>query len=106
MSTKKQTYAHRVAEIASKIKAKAEYIANLEQTRAEWLRPDYKVFQFGGHSYKVVLPDGKVNPPFAGIQREALAIHDGQLLKANSELEGMRWKLLQLGKEGSTHERT
>lgn len=99
MTTAEKTYAERVAEVAAKIKAKAEYIANLEKTRAEWLQPDYKTFQFGGHTYKVVLPDGKVNPAFAGIQREALALHDRQLLRANSELEGMRWQLLQLGKE-------
>lgn len=99
MSTKEQTYVERVAEIAAGIKRKAEYIAALETSRAEWLKPDYQVFQFGGHSYKVVLPDGKVSPPFAGIQREALALHDRQLLKAKSELEGLRWKLLQLGKQ-------
>ena len=106
MSTQKQTYAERVVEIAGKIKAKAAYIAELERTRAEWLQPDYKTFQFGGNTYKVVLPDGKVNPDFEGIQREALALHDRQLLKANSELEGLRWRLLQLGKEGATHDRT
>lgn len=103
MTSTEKTYAERVAEIASKIKAKAEYISSLEKTRAEWLQPDYKMFEFGGQRYKVVLPDGKVNPAFAGIQREALALHDRQLLRANSELEGLRWRLLQLGKEGSTH---
>lgn len=99
-TTAEKTYAERVADLAKQIQKQADRITSLERTKSLWLLPESKSLDIGGVTYKVVDSSGIVNPALAGMQREAIAVHDRQILKAKSKLEGLRWQLIQLGKEG------
>jgi len=97
MST--QTYAKQVADIAGDIRELAQEIEEAEKARREWIKPEGARFNLGRHVY-VVKKDGNVNPMLAGVQREALAVIDERLRVLNGRLEGLRFKLVQLGKTG------
>lgn len=101
MSTKQRTYAERVSDLAKLIQNQADTLRSLESERAKWSKPEGKTFTIGSVSYYVVQTDGSVTPELASVQREALAVHDRLILATHSKLEGLRWQLLQLGKEGS-----
>jgi len=97
MST--QTYAKQVADIAGDIRELAQEIEEAEKARREWIKPEGARVNLGRHVY-VVKKDGNVNPMLAGVQREALAVIDERLRVLNGRLEGLRFKLVQLGKTG------
>lgn len=94
-----KTYADSVAEIASKISAEAKTIRSLENCREEWTRPEGAYVNIGGNAY-VVRKDGTVNPLLVGIQREALRALDDLLHHHRGRLEGLRFALVKLGREG------
>lgn len=91
------TYADQVAALAKRIQTEADAIRNLEKARHDWTRPEGISVYLGQHMY-VVRKDG-LNPSLAGMQREALAYIDARLHAKHSELEGLRFQLVQLGRQ-------
>ena len=92
------SYAKQIIEIASAIGEEAGVLASLEKERSEWISPGRNWVSIGAKRYYVVGKDGTVTPGLEGIQREALKLHDDQIFKSRSRLEGLRFKLANLGK--------
>ena len=93
------TYAKQVADLASEIQEKAKAILTMERSRHDWTRPEGIGIHMGQSIY-VVPKNGVVPQQLAGIHREVLAYHDDRLAKLRGELEGLRYKLIMLGREG------
>ena len=96
------SYAKQIIDIARAIGEEAGVLASLEKERSEWVMPERNTFSVGRTRYYVVRKNGTVTPGLEGIQREALKLHDDQIFKSRSRLEGLRFKLANLGK--LTHE--
>lgn len=94
-------YAEQVAEIAAAIQTKAEALRAVEKARHEWTRPEGAWINVGQNTY-IVRKDGTVPAPLAGVQREVLAVLDGRAHFLRGELEGLRFKLVKLGREGGS----
>jgi hypothetical protein len=93
------TYAKQVADLASAIQEKAQEILTMEKSRHNWTRPEGISIHMGQHIY-VVPKSGVVPQQLAGIQQEVLTYHDNRLAMLRGELEGLRYKLIKLGREG------
>lgn len=98
-TTKPKTYAQRVLEVTKEIEVAAEMIRSLEKTRDDWTRPEGITIQIG-YPFPVVRKDGTVQPLLAGVQREALRTIDDRLHHYRGQLEGLRFRLVNLGREG------
>lgn len=94
------SYEEQVVELASQIGDEASKLKSLEKARNRWTQPKGETFYIGGTNYWVVREDGTVTPGLEAIQREAIKLHDDQIFAAKSRIEGLRWKLVQLGKTG------
>lgn len=92
------SYAKQIIDIAKAISEEAAVLASLEKERSEWIMPGRNWISVGAKRYNVVGNDGTVTPGFEGIQREALKLHDDHIFKSRSRLEGLRFKLANLGK--------
>lgn len=92
-----QTYADQVVGITEAIQAKAKTIKEFEKSRADWVRPEGCSIYLGRHTY-IVRKDG-VYPPLAAVHREILSFFDMRLHGLHSELEGLRFQLIQLGRK-------
>jgi len=95
-------YIKQVAELANYIQETASVITSLETERDNWLKPAFKTFSVGGTQYHVIRKDGTVTPGLEGVQSEAIKLHDHMIFKNKSKLEGLRFKLAQLGKTGGS----
>ena len=93
------TYAEQVAALASAIQEKAKEILTMDESRHDRTRPKGVGIHMGQHIYMIPM-NGVVPQQFAGIQREVLAYHDAHLTKLHGELEGLRYKLIKLGRTG------
>lgn len=94
------SYAADIEKIAEQIGQEARTLRHLEKDRASWVKPKGKSFQLGEYNYPVVRESGTITPGLEGIQREALKLLDGMILSQKSKIEGLRFKLVQLGKTG------
>ncbi len=93
------SYIKKVNELAGAIKHQAEWIECLEKSKAEWLAPERKTLSLGGAGSYVVRKDKTVDPIWAGVQRETIKAHDEAIFLAKGKLEGLRYRLAQLGKD-------
>jgi len=93
------TYAKQAAALASAIQEIAKEILTMDKSRHDWTRPEGIGIYMGQLIY-MVPKNGVVPQQFAGIQREVLAYHDDRLAKLHGELEGLRYKLIKLGRAG------
>jgi hypothetical protein len=91
-----QSYAARVRKLAERIVEKAKAINEMEDARLKWTS-EKGISIWVGQQLSVVRADG-VNPALAGVQREALAYIDNRIHLLSSELEGLRFQLIQLGR--------
>ncbi len=94
------SYIKKVNELAGAIKHQADLIESLEKSRGEWLTPERKTLSMAGNSSYIVRKDKTVNPVWAGVQREAIKAHDEAIFLAKGKLEGLRYQIAKLGKEG------
>ena len=95
------SYTEQIIEITSEIKTLAVRIADLEKERDAWTnRNRGKNFYIGGKSCKVFQQDGTVDPRLEGVQREAIRLHDAEIIKAKGLIEGLRYKLVRVAKNG------
>lgn len=94
------SYTKQIVEIAQQIEREARALGSLEEDRAEWTKPDGRRYSIGEWRYPVVRKDGTVTPGLEGVQREALAVLDGMISAQRSKIEGLRFKLVQLAKNG------
>jgi len=92
------SYSTQIAGVAEEIISVAKHLEGLEKSLADWKRPKGITFFVSPSHHYVVREDGTVTPGLEGVQREAIALHESQIFKAKSRLEGLRWKLVQLGK--------
>ena len=94
------SYAEQILEITDQIKAEAEKLRALENGRQGWTKPKGETFYIGKQNYWVVRENGTVMPGLEAIQREAIKLYDDKIFEANSRIEGLRFKLVKLAKEG------
>lgn len=94
------SYANQIEELAWQIGSEARALRELQKERASWLTPGGKAFYVGNDSHYVVRKDGSVCPGLEGVQREAVKLHDERIIAANSRIEGLRFKLVNLAKTG------
>ena len=95
------SYTKQIIEIASEIKTVALRIEALEEEREAWTnRNRGRSFYIGGQSCKVFQQDGTVDPRLEGVQREAIRLHDAEIIKAKGLIEGLRYKLVLAAKNG------
>ena len=94
------SYYKQVSELAKEIQDKAESIAGAEKHRHDWVRPKGATFWLGYHM-NVTREDGTTPAQLQGIKREVLKAFDDIILTRKSELEGLRFKLVNLAKKGS-----
>jgi hypothetical protein len=93
------SYYKQVADLAEEIQSTAREIANLEKSRNDWIRPKATTFWLGQHTY-VTREDGTTPKALQGVKREALKAFDDLIFTKKSELEGLRFKLVNLAKQG------
>lgn len=94
------SYAKKIADVASLITAQADVLDRLESEKANWINPTRKTFHVGGVQRWVVREDGTVTPGLEGVQQAAIKVHDEAIFDAKSRLEGLRYQLVKLGREG------
>lgn len=94
------SYAKKIADVASLIKAQADVLDRLESEKTKWTKPRTKTFHIGGVERWVVREDGTVTPGLEGVQQAAIKVHDEAIFEAKSRLEGLRYQLVKLGREG------
>lgn len=94
------TYEQRIAELAKAIAAACEQLKSLEAGRAIWSQPNAMRLNMGHDYLYLVTNSGKVWPGLEGLQREALAYIDKRIASKKGEIEGLRFKLIALGREG------
>jgi hypothetical protein len=88
-----------VVALAEQIKEKAEQIAILEKHRNDWIKPKGTTFWLGHHRH-VTAENGTTPAALQGIKREAIKAFDDLILSKKSEIEGLRFKLVNLAKQG------
>jgi hypothetical protein len=93
------SYYKNVAALAEQIKEKAEQIAILENHRNDWIKPKGATFWLGYHQ-PVTLEDGTTPAALQGVKREAIKAFDDLILSKKGEIEGLRFKLVNLAKQG------
>lgn len=94
------SYTKQIIEITDQIAQEAHSLNSLEEDRAEWVGPEGRRLRAGPWNYHVVRKDGTVTPGLEGVQRETLKLLDGLIFVQKSKIEGLRFKLVQLGKNG------
>lgn len=94
------TYAERIATIAKEIGAEADRLVSLEKSRSDWVAPEREWLAIGPSKHYIVGKSGKVTAGFEGVQREMLKIHDAQIAQSKGRIEGLRFKLVQVAKQG------
>lgn len=94
------SYVLEIAKLAEQILVEAKSAAQLETELAELKQPQKRTFYVGATNHYFVRHDGTITPGLEGVHREAVALIERQILKANSRIEGLRFKLAKLGKKG------
>lgn len=94
------TYAERIATIAKEIGAEADRLVSLEKSRSDWVAPEREWLDIGPSRHYIVGKSGKVTAGLEGVQREMLKIHDAQIAQSKGRIEGLRFKLVQVAKQG------
>lgn len=93
------SYYKNIAIIAEQIKEVADQIGVIEKSRSEWIKPRGATFWIGYHMH-VTREDGTTPAQLEGIKREAIKAYDELISSKKSELEGLRFKLVNLAKQG------
>lgn len=93
------SYYKNITIIAGQINGVANEIGAIEKSRNEWIKPRGATFWMGYHMH-VTQEDGTTPAQLEGIKREAIKAHDELLFLKKSELEGLRFKLVNLAKQG------
>lgn len=94
------SYTAKIVALATVILEEAQRAVALEKDLADWKFPKGRTHHVGGATHYVVREDGSVTPGFEGIQREAVALLERQIIKAHGRIEGLRFQLVKLGKTG------
>ena len=95
------SYYQSVVNVAKKIQSVAQEISDLKKERNRWTEPKSASFHLLHHTY-VTREDGTTPPRLEGIKREALKAYDELIFAKQNELEGLRFKLVNLAKQGGT----
>lgn len=93
------SYYQDMALIAKQIGKAANELEEIEKARRHWVEPRATTFWVGYHM-NVTREDGSTPKQLEGIKREALKAYDEMIFSKKSELEGLRFKLVNLAKQG------
>jgi hypothetical protein len=93
------SYYKEMVEVAKQVGLTAQEIESLKRRRREWVEPKSETFHIGHHAY-ITREDGTTPAIFVGIKREAIKVFDDLILAKQSQLEGLRFKLVNLAKQG------
>lgn len=93
------SYYEQVIIIAKNIQSVAEELSTLKKRRNEWVRPESATFYLLHHTY-VTRKDGTTPANLEGVKREALKAFDDLIFSKQSELEGLRFRLVNVAKGG------
>lgn len=93
------SYYQDIANIAKQIQDTAEQLQGVKKNRNEWIKPKGATFWVGHHQY-VTREDGTTPAHLEGVKREALKAYDDLIFAKQNELEGLRFKLVNLAKQG------
>lgn len=93
------SYYKTVAALAEQIQTKANEISGLEKHRNDWIRPKGTTFWLDFHQ-TVTREDGTTPAHLQGIKREAIKAFDDLIAAKKGELEGLRFKLVNVAKQG------
>jgi hypothetical protein len=91
------SYYKQVADLARQIQDKAEAITSLEKHRNDWIKPKGATFWLGHHQH-VTDEDGTTPTALQDIKRETIKAFDDLILTKKGELEGLRFKLVNIAK--------
>ena len=93
-------YTEKIIEISEEMAYFARRLEQLHDTRDLWVNPKRGgSFIVGGENRKVVHPDdGSIINGLEGVQREAVKLHDAEILIVESRIEGLRYKLVTIAK--------
>lgn len=94
------TYYQNISSIADKIQSAAKEIISLKKGRARWTQPEHEYICLGGSNTYVTSKDGTTPPHLEGIKRETLKAFDEAIFAKQGQLEGLRFKLVNLAKQG------
>ena len=94
------SYYEQVATIAENIQSVAKEIEGLKRHRDEWTRPRGATFWVGYHQ-QITRQDGTTPAHLEGVKREALKAFDDLIFAKQNELEGLRFKLVNVAKGGA-----
>ena len=93
------SYYKDVAARAEQIQRKADEIQGLEKHRNEWIKPKGTTFWLG-YNQHVTREDGTTPVHLQGLKREAIKAFDELIFTKKSELEGLRFRLVNIAKQG------
>ena len=93
------SYYEQMADLAKQISSGVNAIQELEKAREKWSTPGHVTFWTGRHT-DVTRKDGSTHPRLINFRREAIAALDGMLIDKKSEVEGLRYRMAELGKKG------
>jgi hypothetical protein len=91
------SYYKKLSDLAEQIQKKADELSSLEKHRNDWIRPKGVTFWLGYHQ-TVTREDGTTPEAIQGVKREAIKAFDDLILTKKGELEGLRFKLVNLAK--------
>ena len=92
-------YTEKIIDISQEMSYLARRLKQLHDGRDLWVNPKRSgSFSVGGVNRKVVQPDGTITPGLEGVQREAVKLHDAEILSVESQIEGLRYKLTTVAK--------
>lgn len=94
------SYYQQVATIAEKIASVAKELEGLKKHRNEWTRPQGATFWVGYHQH-ITRQDGTTPAHLEGVKREALKAFDDLIFAKQNELEGLRFRLVNVAKVGA-----
>ena len=94
------SYYKQVAILAGNIQSVANEIEVLKRHRNEWTKPKGATFWIGYHQH-VTREDGTTPAHLEGVKREAIKAFDDLIFAKQNELEGLRFKLVNVAKGGA-----
>ena len=94
------TYTETIIKLTDAIDSLARTLKGLEEERDTWVNPLRSAsFRMLGTARRVVRENGTITPGLEGVQREAVKLYDAEILSVESQIEGLRHKLVLVAKE-------
>lgn len=93
------TYVDKIEGLAARVLVVCGELKKVQAERKKWDDSSPLYFYIGPTQHKVFMADGTVNPKLAGVRKAAIKVHDEEIVRLTSEIEGLRYHMAQLGKQ-------